>query len=981
MSADSSNIPDNLRQKFPNLRPLKGPPSLMTMNGIGAGMYGKRDYDAETQTYVKTRCFCLIFVPLFALGAYRVADAGSRSWYFIGREPLSGFARSWNILACGLLVLLGLGVTWNIHTSSPQYRAHQEIKRAAELRQSGKNLQAAAIYRQQIAGPAAAEARLGLKDTVEWCLQSDQPQTAAGALRLIAGLPDTPDRAEVLADPLDRGLSLVEKFRATNPDGALDILKETAAFEPKNPKLAPLRIDLLKQIVAAQPDSTNRVVELAVAYESAGQLDECLKLLRPYQHKLGDTEGARILGQKMLQEGNYTDAYELLSAYVQPRLGRLPAIEASYTNALHLVRNRAFDELQHGRAGQDFYTRYDAASKAEQEAMVDRFLETRMKADPTVQRSLLALKDANQIVTVALDLGIVQLNRAQGLKDPAARKSELEAAEKTFLAIRSFAGEDDDYKMFLGQVYYWLGRSKEGKELFDQLLAGNQRAYSTLMSLSHTLRSVGETADARALAEEAYKKGKSNEEKYPAAWLRSLLYKDDDDQIAWLEKSDPDSSWIQIELNSARGKKTLQQGNKTLAADYLRKAISGYESQRKTPASLNNCGLAYFDLYEATGNIEDHKRGMALLEEAITMSPSDSILLQNTTYHLFARAVMDVIQDSIHVEALGEHANTQMMAHLYQNEAQRAPLYQRLRDNEAMKKAMGYLDKALLLAPKDAGLYSTALGLHASFHDLSELQKLEQRLRIAAPDLSEVRQETLQSYSGVKDKDYLEKIQARIKTLEDLARNPAVNGHALTLEEVTISLLGLKEQLPRRGGTADSRALLQTALAAYQKHPCSATRHALKSAYCFRACDELAQQNPQFGALVQSTRRSLDSEEVITFVLERGGPMSEQARRNQNVVQAVALQKEIVANFPNWVNISEWAMLRTADPALAADLARKLADNEAARLADQLQFRLNPVNASAVLEQFWTQRMLGDEKRAAEIHQAAVREGVPLPQL
>src|SRR5262249_46444483 len=77
----------NLEEKFPNLRLIQSPPSLHTINGIGTTIYGARDHDPETGTYVKTHWFCVLFIPVLALGAYRVADA-ERGWYFIGKEPL-----------------------------------------------------------------------------------------------------------------------------------------------------------------------------------------------------------------------------------------------------------------------------------------------------------------------------------------------------------------------------------------------------------------------------------------------------------------------------------------------------------------------------------------------------------------------------------------------------------------------------------------------------------------------------------------------------------------------------------------------------------------------------------------------------------------------------------------------------------------------------------------------------------------------------
>ena len=107
MNDQQSGLPDQLRLKFPNLRPIADPPKLILMNGFGLAVYGKRDYDQETSTYIKTRCICALFIPIFCINAYRVVDAGGRKWYFLGTEPLSAFARSWNAamaLALGFIV-------------------------------------------------------------------------------------------------------------------------------------------------------------------------------------------------------------------------------------------------------------------------------------------------------------------------------------------------------------------------------------------------------------------------------------------------------------------------------------------------------------------------------------------------------------------------------------------------------------------------------------------------------------------------------------------------------------------------------------------------------------------------------------------------------------------------------------------------------------------------------------------------------------
>src|SRR5207247_1504645 len=119
--------------------------------------------------------------------------------------------------------------------------------------------------------------------------------------------------------------------------------------------------------------------------------------------------------------------------YVQARLEKLRQIEQGYTNAVNAAYERAIASLNHS-GDTAFYEAYKKAAKPEQEAMVENYVAKRMQTDAGLKLASDELRSANQIVHVTLDLGIVQLNRAQSLADPAARKAELEAAEKTFLA-------------------------------------------------------------------------------------------------------------------------------------------------------------------------------------------------------------------------------------------------------------------------------------------------------------------------------------------------------------------------------------------------------------------------------------------------------------------------------------------------------------------------------------------------------------------
>src|SRR5262249_34850739 len=140
-----------LHERFPDMQPITAPPALTTVNGIGMSVYGNRDYDAETRTYVKTQVFCLLFLPLFCVKAFRVADA-PQGWYFIGRVPLSALAKAWNVLMI-LLIAGGIGLgSWAYHTNTPDYKARKKLEAGDQLAADGKIEEAAKLYRDVATG-------------------------------------------------------------------------------------------------------------------------------------------------------------------------------------------------------------------------------------------------------------------------------------------------------------------------------------------------------------------------------------------------------------------------------------------------------------------------------------------------------------------------------------------------------------------------------------------------------------------------------------------------------------------------------------------------------------------------------------------------------------------------------------------------------------------------------------------------------------
>jgi hypothetical protein len=981
VNTDRSGIPEPFRLKFPGLRAIQRPPPLAAINGTGLALYGKRDFDSETGTSVKTLCLGLFSLPLFALGAYRVAEADG-SWRFIGKDRLSAFAAGCNVGVLVLLLMLGGVVAQHFYRTSPEYRAQEAFRQAESAVKLGDLARAAALYLQVAeGGPRAMEGRHYLQQALDLCLSHPDPDQVEAGVKLIASLPiqlNVP--APVLPDALPRGAAAVERFRTNNPGAALAILRQLQALGgPAATALKPLEIEVLLPIVAAHPEDTNRVMELALAYEEERRVGECVRLLTPYQDRLGSTEGARILGHGLIAERKYDEAISLLSAYVRPRLPGLSASEGNFTNAVEAAYRRAYHELKEGRADPAFLEAYRQAAKPLQTAMLDQFVEKYTREDATLQRVLAESKAANRTVQAALDLGLARLSRAQSLTDAPARKAELEAAESGLLAVRAQAGETDAFRVFLGQIDYLLGKHKDGQQLFDQLLAAHQRAPAMLLSLAPTLRELGEENQARALAEEAYRTSGNEKEKFAAAWLRVHLRQDLEDELVWLEKCNPGDAEVVVEINTARGNVALRDGDRPRGAQFLRQAIAGYEKMPPTSVTLNNWGLACLNLYHATGDLEVYNQSLTLLERSIALAPAESVQLLNIAHLLATRAYMDVIGQAIRFEALQAEPDSVMLLHLCPDDSERARLLGQLRQNEHLRKALVYLDKALLLAPKSPLLYSLGLRLQSSFRDLAELQKLQRQLQTANPDLAETLRSSRDAYGAGKDKERLDRAQNEIRRYEALRQSPAVQAHAPTLEFAEATLNSLRQSAGLKGAAVNSEKILADALALYQRHPTGGSLSTAASACFFRADEDLKQQNADYARLAELTRRALTPRELMALLLERESALAPLIRQNTNVVKALELVKEITRRFPSSRGIDEWALLRTLDPAEAALAMQQLNEDKAGRLADEMQFQLNPLSASAILKQYWARQLNGDQSAAAQLYQQALRDGVPLP--
>lgn len=183
-------------------RPLGSVPSLERWNGIGGGIYGRREVRPDG-SYITTHCWVFLGIPLFPTSAYRVEYMGSDTYRFMSRERLSRFARAARIVVPLLIVLAITAGAIAAYLYDPDRAAKRTFDRALALEQGGDPEQALAALDQALA-------------TVDLSRVGDRPVRAGAAIvRLSAGYVPAPFER----DAVDQAHRVVMRYQAL-PDEA-----------------------------------------------------------------------------------------------------------------------------------------------------------------------------------------------------------------------------------------------------------------------------------------------------------------------------------------------------------------------------------------------------------------------------------------------------------------------------------------------------------------------------------------------------------------------------------------------------------------------------------------------------------------------------------------------------------------------------------------------------------------------------------------
>lgn len=971
----------DINKIHPDLEPVGSAPSLFSFYGFGTGLYGNRDYSPESKSSIKTLYLTALYLPIIPLRAYRVIKEG-RQYYFLGRTPVSKLARNGALAAIltGALGLSGLGLT--SHFTSDKFKNGKVFEQAEAASTKGNYAEAMRLYKDLYSTSShyKRQVRINIANIMSvGTFSNTNDSEFADTLEAynsfgVSPLTEMPEEVYQLA--ISR-IKTNDKSDGPTNIGAHKLLHAASNLNAEGEDLSKMDQELIGIINASDPTNLEAAVELSEKYYVEDNLAKVKTLLSPVKDKLGDSEGARILGQIYISEGNNKAAYPLLSDYTSARLEILKVTETEFTELQTQLWEGEFNILNNGLAPQSFYDDYESKTEVEQQLLVDEYINKKVEKDESYQASLTAYRKAAAIVPVVMDFGILQLRSAETMTSETDRNEELKAAEKTFLSIKNIVGDTDDYKIYLGQVYFWLGKQVEGQTLFDEILEKNGRDTNSLISIAGTLRALGKVGPAKELAQEGYDSAKTDELRYTAANFMQLMGDTTEEKIMWLKRSDPKAPYVQASLLDNQGHLAAQKGNSVAAANYYKQAIRHSESLADEASNYNNTALIYFSLHRVNGDKKAYQKGVELMSKAVELRPDESILLSNAASTLVVSSLYNSTEDDIDYQAIQNQPSLSTLGYLYSSETEKEALRQKIGSDKDFKKAVEYLERSTLLSPNSLSNYSELYSLYYFLSNEDAIASLADKMVANKVDISAAKKQFIKYINGTESAEELERLKTReIFYKELLAKN--------TLNTATSGVVfdSLAENLLSQVGYDELEAAQDAVKYAEQavlKLKSSETKTTLTNALLTLASVETSKSDANYKALRDKAGKNLRDSTLVILALGQDNETAKNFISNKHMKRAINMEIAEAKVFSQNPTPENWALLKAAESNVADQFSTTIKASDLRQSMQRIAEASMPLSGEVIASRYWLNKVTGKPTISAAELADLESQGITLP--
>ncbi|VUD67366.1 hypothetical protein TDB9533_03757 [Thalassocella blandensis] len=886
-----------------------------------------------------------------------------------------------NLILASLLVAMLSFWGYRYYTNTPEYIAQQHYE-------SGMAALEQQQYKQGIADLGEA---LNSQTQV-----SDQAKAALNTLL---------DKSFLNTLPLEQKHQIftsIHPYHHINPAYPQILEEQFSASENENPYIAGQLAMLLAQVVedeetayrfnqqahallfaelATLKQDKDLAMDLALLDEALYGCDNCESILSNFRDELGDHEAARALGQYYAATGNVDAAFTLLKPYTDKHIAEYHEAEKHYNATLDKIWDETIDFLDKGNGPESFYNAYDQADDEGKNRILNEYYSDRLAASQEADQALVRYQNAASVVPVALDMGIVRLGRAMTITDTEQRTAELNEAETIFLAVKAFASDSDDYQLYLGQVYYWLGKADQGDELFTALINKYERSDTILSSIASVMRNLGAKAKATEYIEEAYTKASDPESKQSYAYQRYMLSTDLDDRISWIEKSDMTSGYVKADMHSAKAEKAERENNKKLALEHYQSAIDVYSDLPETLSLYNNIALIYMSKYDLGRNITDYDLALSNMDKAVQIGSDDSIVLSNAADYYAMRVYKDVLGEKLDLSVLQYRPSLDLFSYLYTNNEQKMEIIEEIKQHPHFNKMMEYTKKASILSPKSSDSFYMAYEIMDFLRLNNEIQNILPRLDAITLEQKQDEDAQRKFRSGESHEKSISSIKESIALYQK--RYSALNGKEHPLERAIIdsTLMKLQLSLITFGEKIDINQLLQQAESHYNNVPSSATRALYTDILEQKLIEESRSISPEFSTLHDNYKYIFDRDSLIYLGLSGLTEYRMAIQKHTLFKRYVDVRIKANALFPDRPSANDWFLFHLIDHELSATLKTKYSDFELAQYRSKIYQKTGVNKEEMALHKYIELLLKSDTDKAQKVLKESKAAGVSIPDI
>jgi len=466
------------------------------------------------------------------------------------------------------------------------------------------------------------------------------------------------------------------------------------------------------------------------------------------------------------------------------------------------------------------------------------------------------------------------------------------------------------------------------------------------------------------LSEAACILGQSDDkERQYAARKCALLVDELDEEICWLERSDPDSKSVQASLNETKARKARREEKFDDAARYLRTAIDIYASREVSSTSSNNLALAAFALQRLRPEPKLLERARAKMIAAATLSPSNAIELGNAADNLleFAQAQ----ERTLGLDVIDWNPRYTLFRALWNTAAERTAQASEFAAEPGVRTAATYLSKALVLRPKDRDLYELGRHFYTYRRDPYESVRYLQQFRAASQDRSDYAKSAADYYRGDSDESASKKAQNAYIYWAKFFANPSSVESEIQRTIQADQYVSASLRAARFDFDVQADAVVKTIAQLDLKHPSQMSRTALVRALLLPAYFDL-HKTGALAASGEGCRRCLSPETLVSMLAAQDSPLGETVRAHAATRAAAERLVKDIDSYSGLHSPEQWALLARLYPDSAAKISAQMKTGMPSATLTEIALLRYPSHPGLLYERAINATLNGDEDAAKE---------------